>query len=213
MDFICRGANSPKAHAANCRELEKKHRSKITFFNFKNKTKGWPSLGVLVKFENGETDLTFGRWNNAYIQAYNHSSANFCMRPSCGNCRFKKIPRVSDITIGDFWGIQGKSKDDMFKGISVVMVNTEKGAMFYEKTLPLLYSEKRCFGEALEGNSNLVACAKYASAERRAEFFRRIETEDFSKVVWEFSGLTPFKIYSRRFGELMIGAAKKCLRR
>jgi coenzyme F420-reducing hydrogenase beta subunit len=213
VDFICRGANSPKAHAANCRELEKKHHSKITFFNFKNKTKGWQSLGVFVKFENGETDLTFGGWrgDNAYILAYNESYANFCMRPSCENCRFKKIPRVSDITIGDFWGIQGKSQDDMFKGISVVMVNTEKGARFYEKTLPLLYSEKRCFDEVLKGNSNLAVCAKYASTDRRAEFFRRIETEDFSKVVWEFLALTPFKIWSRKFTKL-IRAAKKRLR-
>jgi coenzyme F420-reducing hydrogenase beta subunit len=217
VDFICRGANSPKAHAANIRELEKRYGSSIEFFQFKNKAEGWTALGVLAVFKNGKKDFTRGACDNIYIQAYNNSSNNFTMRPSCANCRFKKIPRVADITIADFWGIGGMSAKDMHDGISLVMVNTDKGQKFYQDALPLLHSEKRDFGEAKQGNSNLYACAKYADTETRARYFKRIETEDFSRVTLEFLGRTGLKWQlKRRFDKpfrLLKRIAKKILGR
>lgn len=48
------------------------------------------------------------------------------LRPSCYACPTKNFKSGSDITIGDFWGIQHvMPMIDDDKGVSVVMVNTE----------------------------------------------------------------------------------------
>ena len=44
----------------------------------------------------------------------------------CYNCPFAKAHRISDITIGDFWGYS-KYPEQIEKGVSVAIVHTEKG--------------------------------------------------------------------------------------
>ena len=53
---------------------------------------------------------------------------NIDLRPSCHNCRFKGFPRISDMTIGDSWGIENYMPDmDDDRGTSVIVVNSLKG--------------------------------------------------------------------------------------
>lgn len=55
-------------------------------------------------------------------------------RYSCGVCHFCNTHRPSDITLADFWGweknVPGMNDDD--RGISLVLVNTEKGKELFE---------------------------------------------------------------------------------
>ena len=55
-------------------------------------------------------------------------------RQSCGVCKFCNTKRPSDITIGDFWGWEKTdatiNADD--KGLSLVLINTEKGRLLFE---------------------------------------------------------------------------------
>ena len=51
-----------------------------------------------------------------------------CLRESCYQCSSKKINRISDITVADFWGIQNEIPEmDDDKGTSFVLAHTEKG--------------------------------------------------------------------------------------
>jgi len=210
-DFICRGVNSPKAHEAHIEELVKRYKSEIEFFNFKNKKQGWNRLGLLVKFKNGKESFT-NRYNSAWTRGY--IGSNLYMRPSCENCRFKSIPRISDITLADFWGLK-KGKNDIKKGISLAMTNTEKGHDFYKKTLPLLHSEPSALEQAVEGNACIYNTPKF-NHEKRNEFFRRIENESFSDVVFELEGTNRFNIFFFEkvmiFKEIAIKWIKKILR-
>ncbi len=56
-------------------------------------------------------------------------------RHSCGKCHFTNTKRPSDITIADFWGWEktdaNVNADD--KGLSLVLVNTEKGRKLFEE--------------------------------------------------------------------------------
>lgn len=51
-------------------------------------------------------------------------------RKNCYICKYSKLKRISDITIGDFWGFE-KSSDyaryGNFMGTSVILCNTERG--------------------------------------------------------------------------------------
>jgi coenzyme F420-reducing hydrogenase beta subunit len=147
-------------------------------------------LGILVKFKNGKTSFTH-RYNSAWTRGY--IGSNLYMRLSCEHCRFKKIPRISDISFGDFWGLDG-SAENMRKGMSVVMINTPKGARLYEQILPFIHSEPQSLEKAVSGNACILNCPKF-DHEKRDEFFRRIEHEDFSKVVFDLENTGVCKIY------------------
>ena len=53
--------------------------------------------------------------------------------PSCYNCKYTNFNRTGDITIGDFWGIEkNMSEFDDNKGVSLVLVNSQKGKVFFD---------------------------------------------------------------------------------
>lgn len=62
-----------------------------------------------------------------------------------------------DITIGDFWGL-GKEipfehrTDD---GVSLVLINNEKGNKFFNEIKNKIFIEKRPLKEAIDGNDQL----------------------------------------------------------
>jgi len=206
-DFICRGINSPKVHQAQLRELEKRYGSEVEFFNYKNKSEGWTALGLLVTFKNGDrffANRDTGAWIRGYI------INNLYMRPSCEHCRFKKIPRVSDISFGDFWGLDG-GPENMKNGMSVVMVNTEKGQKFYKQTLPLLHSEPQTMERAISGNACILKCPSY-NHKKREEFFRKVDTEDFSKLVFRLERGIELRRRIRRPFPLVKHILKKLMR-
>jgi coenzyme F420-reducing hydrogenase beta subunit len=183
-DFICHGINSPKAYRRHIEELERRFKSTVQSVHFKNKRRGWRSLGIYIKFKNGKyyfANRNNSPWTNGYIVG------NLFMRPSCYRCKYKNIPRVSDISIADFWGFK-KRRQDMFYGISLVMVNSRKGAVLYNDIQSRIYSEPSTLEQAISGNWNILNSTP--CDERRNEFFRRIDTEDFSKIVWDLTGLS-----------------------
>ena len=63
---------------------------------------------------------------------------NASLRPSCFSCPCKRSCG-SDITLGDFWGIQSARPEVDFEGgVSVVLCNTAKGAAAVEALKPRL---------------------------------------------------------------------------
>ena len=55
-------------------------------------------------------------------------------RQSCGKCHYTNTKRPSDITLADFWGWQKTDPDINAddKGVSLVLINTEKGRELFE---------------------------------------------------------------------------------
>jgi len=56
------------------------------------------------------------------------------LRRSCEKCHFTNTKRPSDITIADFWGWEktDPSINADNKGVSLVLLNTEKGRVLFE---------------------------------------------------------------------------------
>lgn len=60
---------------------------------------------------------------------YGHSA----LRPCCYECRWKSTVHPGDITIADYWGIEMAAPEfDDNKGVSLVLINTEKGVDIFE---------------------------------------------------------------------------------
>lgn len=80
-------------------------------------------------------------------------------RQSCCNCKFCSMPRYSDITIADFWGIK-RFKEEWQDGISLIIANSEKGDKFVNKCCELHLFESD-LNECILANPRLVNGIKY----------------------------------------------------
>lgn len=97
---------------------------------------------------------------------------------NCYHCNYATEKRIGDITIGDAWG--SDLNEEMDKGISLVMCQSEKGERLIEK-LPFHF-EKININKALEHNHQLRHPA--AIPHDREEFFKKIkEGKSYNSVV------------------------------
>lgn len=81
---------------------------------------------------------------------------NQLFRDSCYSCGYTTLNRVSDLTIGDFWGLSDDAGLSDKLGVSVCINHTDKG----EYLLNLIKKEailvSRDLKEAISGNPQLV---------------------------------------------------------
>lgn len=129
QDLICHGVPSPLAWKKYLEYLKNKYSTEVKYVSFRNKEKSWKKYSIFIRFENGQ-ELMEPFTENLYMQAF---LKNFSLRPSCYDCQFKGVNRVSDITLADFWGIENtlpQMDDD--KGTSLVMIHSDKGKELLE---------------------------------------------------------------------------------
>ena len=131
VDIVCHGVPSPKIFEDYKIFLEKQYNSKIIKINFRYKTNNMVQ-NMKIDFENGQTYIsTFETGDYYYILFVK----DLILRDSCYNCDYKSFNRVSDISLADFWGYDkgvAKNFGDK-KGVSLVLINTNKGLEYFEK--------------------------------------------------------------------------------
>lgn len=189
LDFICRSINSPLAFKAYIDELERLHESKVVEVQLKNKELGWQSLASKVVFENGKESLK-DRNSDWWVKGFIYN--DLYTRDSCFNCKYRKIPRTTaDITIGDFWGIKGVNHDEMFKGVSAVLINSSKGATLFKKCSSIFDYQRRDIDDLLPGNPALL---KSPVDKNNNSFFSFIKTYPFSESVKKCIGKSKLSV-------------------
>lgn len=132
VDILCHGVPSPLFFKKYVDFLERKHNGKVVNVEFRNKKElGWGSEHRTYY------EIEKGGKKKGYIP---NMPAYFCsffwglnLRESCYNCKFAGKNRISDITIGDFWGYWTYFHKNFPEGISIASVNTEKGRALYEQ--------------------------------------------------------------------------------
>ncbi len=126
-DIVCHGVASPLIWREYI-DFAKKDKD-ITQITFRNKSNGWHKSELRIDMNDGSYSSS-PHSQNPYSQMYfNH----YITRPYCAECKYANISRVGDITIGDFWGIENTfPKFDDDKGVSLVMINTQAGADFFD---------------------------------------------------------------------------------
>lgn len=120
-DIICHGTASPKVWKDFIlMKKEELNIKNVESISFRDKTEGWSSSKTVLRAD--------GKLYNIpeFMKLfYGHA----IMRESCHVCHFTNTNRISDITIGDFWGIENCLPNfNSIGGVSFVMTNTQKGA-------------------------------------------------------------------------------------
>jgi len=162
----------------------------ITGISFRDKTNGWKKFGfrlcyaaskaaentvsALLYKEEKELLEPFG--DNIFMQGF---LANLYLRPSCYACAARSGKSGSDISIADFWGVQNYySGFDDDKGISLVLINSNKGQILYDSiTREHIQAQ---FEEALSENPSIVQISPQSEYSR--QFWQRFPRQGISCI-------------------------------
>jgi len=183
-DFICRGVNSPKVFLKYMEWLERKHKSKVSRIQFKNKTFGWHRFSMRVDFQNGKSYIK-DRYHDPFFVGYLQTGL-FTM-PACYCCEFKGFPQKSDITLADFWGIENVDPSmDQDIGTSLILINSDKGKKYFESLGDTIVSKQFTMKDAAAGNPAMNIPLKSVDNGLREEFFRDLDKYSFDVVAEKY---------------------------
>ena len=189
VDFICRGVNSPKVYRRYLDSLEERFGGKVVYVKAKNKELGWRSLARKVVFDNGQVYYGTGM-QDPFRRGYH---TNVYCRPSCYECQYKGFPRMSDITLADYWGIEKIDRNlDNNAGTSMVLLNSDKGIRWFEQIKDRIEYKETELQQAIRGNQALVKAIDTPDVDR-ASFFEELERHSFDDVAEKYFPEKPKK--------------------
>ena len=179
VDIICHGTPSPKIWKEYLEYFRKKeHISNIDMINFRNKRKGWDKSFASCLSAGIEYNM------QPYMEMYGEGTI---IRPSCYKCIFCDINRISDITLGDFWGIKEFDQEwyDPMRGTSLVLCNTEKGNKILSDIRPSI--DSKIYGiDSIPLQMNLKQPTQCPS--KREKFWNDLLRKGFKFVVGLYGG-------------------------
>ncbi len=182
QDIICHGVPSPLVWRKYKEYRENKVNSKLSEMSFRSKKdEGWRHYHVNMKFDNNSC-YNVNRDNDPYIKAF---LKHLSLRESCTDCKFKKNNRLSDITLADFWGINHIAPEmNDNKGISLVIVNSQKGQELMKDISEMMVSKEVDFENAISRNPSFNTSSK--KNEKSHLFFEKLGEVDFEELVKEY---------------------------
>ncbi|MCI8417371.1 MAG: 4Fe-4S binding protein [Lachnospiraceae bacterium] len=147
-DLVCHGVNSPKIWRDYLTYL--KREEEIVNISFRDKSLGWRKSSMHIQMKH--KDYLENANYDCFFQAF---FSGLGLRPSCFVCKYTNLKRKSDITMGDFWGIEQVFPElDDNKGTSLILLNSDKGEMVFSNIEKHFNSGKttveRCMQPSLE---------------------------------------------------------------
>lgn len=171
IDIICHGSPSRKTFDKSLKDrFDKKEIERV---DFRNKDNGWSNYEICYHFGNGQIKSRKHCEDDWFLK-YIH---NDYLNTSCYKCLFNNLPRMGDITLGDFWGIASVDREfldkNMDKGISVVILNSAKGQNLFDGIADNIVFKEQKIDEACRHNPRINQ-GKYNEThkQRREEFFK-----------------------------------------
>ena len=164
-EVICHGVPSSYHFDIQRRWFEVKYDSILRRIDFRSKKICWQIPTTKYVFQSGKIHY-FRSEENSFMNAF-YSALN--LRKSCYTCPYASLPRIADMTIGDFWGYEKSvifNKKEIAKGISLILCNNEKGNKLFEKAAYKLKVEKSSLDKAISGNVHIVRPVQRSSRER-----------------------------------------------
>jgi len=179
-DIVCHGTPSPKIFGKYIYENEEKEKQKVKSISFKDKSSGWKIYNQRLTFYNKEKLIT--AMQTSFMKGF---FGELYLRPSCHSCPFSGIPRVADITLGDYWGVYKYYPElDDDKGTSLILINSNKGDHLFSQIADKLYYKATTLESAIAGNPAIIKPA--AAHKKREQFFTEIDNKTLDEMVKEY---------------------------
>jgi len=187
VDIVCHGTPSVKVFEKYVREMEKTGDSVLDDVNFRDKSEGWSGYALLHRFRSGKS-VSVHHDCSKYMRLF---LSRICQNTSCDDCHYRKLPRIADITLGDYWGISKyhpEMNDD--KGTSVVLLNTGHGKALFEAVAVKVVQCDSKVEYAIAGNPCIVRSSK--PHPKRNDFFEFLNQNSLEQLAKKYKIKQPF---------------------
>ena len=181
-NLLTHGVPSPSVWEKYVNYRKEKDNGEIKNISFRNKNSGWHKFSMCFEYASGEfysKKLNKDPMMKLFLK-------NTCLRPSCYDCKFKKISRVSDITLADFWGIGLVARDlDDNKGTSLVLINSKKGQEVFEKIKHKINFREVDFKKSIRLNPSIKKSCKHNP--KRINLMQDLNSLPFDKILKKYA--------------------------
>lgn len=210
LDFVCHGVPSPMAWTEYVKYRTQKDAvgTMPQKINLRSKISGWSryQYSSLYEYPDGNNYM-IQSGNDLYMKLF---VGDFISRESCSNCKFKGYSRVSDITLGDFWGIWEIAPEmDDNKGTSLVLIQSDKGKKLFEAITDRIHSKEMTLEQASAQNPSLLKSSP--AKENRQEVLDMIREGRFDELEHLFQkppkeSASIFRKATRKLKRLCVGS-------
>jgi coenzyme F420-reducing hydrogenase beta subunit len=179
-DVICHGVPSPTVFKKYLTELESRYGAAAKSVSFRAKKPDWKHFSVEILFNNGKK-YSKPFTEDIFMRGF---LSNLFLRPSCHNCPVKNFRSGSDITLGDYWGVESvlpEFADAM--GVSLVIANTVKGEAAIKKIAGNMDCLTADLGHAVKYNPCITGSVK--PHKNRVKFFKVLHIKSLEKNIGE----------------------------
>ncbi len=207
-DIVCHGSPSQKLFKAAMDDVAHERGTRVVNVQHRFKHKKWNMLiqpTPKYTFKDGSENVV--EWyRDPYAVGF---LGGLIYRDCCYGCRYAAMPRIADITAGDFFGLGAVKpfKAKCNEGVSQVIVNTEKGASYFKRVCEGSFAEERTLFECLVFNHNLWKPS--ATPPSREAFLRDFQSEPWHELRKRCFDLSPrFRLtnFARLFVKKLLGA-------
>ena len=204
-DMVCHGVPSQRAFNAFCEGTHLSGTCVGISFRF---TEGWGfqlSRELVAPTKDGDSNSACVKRKPVcpskawYMRAFNNG---LMFNEACYTCAYAIPQRVSDFTMADYWGLGLKSPftHPTFRGVSMLLVNTERARKMLEDCSDLFY-EERTLEEAIEGNHNLSHCSQRPTG--RDTFIKDMECLGQKELIKKYGIQATLRDYLRLLKQWM----------
>lgn len=214
VDIVCHGSPSVKVFEKYLRETETLASASILSSRFRDKRNGWRLFSMAhcaIEYSSGDCFQIFktlreDKFMRVFLQ-------NICLNDSCADCRYGKLPRIADITLGDYWNIASVHPEmDDDRGTSVVLLNTERGENLFEEISSRIRFCESSLSAAIAGNPCIVRSSK--PHPKRAEFFAELDSKSLDELIRKFCPYPgPLKKAYHKVRRILGAVKRRLLRR
>ena len=168
VEMICHSVPSPgvwQQYLTTRLHTLKWEKSDVRNISFRGKKTGWKTYSFVIENKDGNSFIELSS-KNAFMRGF---LADLYTRPSCHACPAKQLKSGSDITLGDFWGIESLMPEiDDDKGVSAIIVNSDKGKQVLHNINVELHEV--LYDELTTRNPALLK--SFPKTPKRTEFFK-----------------------------------------
>lgn len=208
VDIVCHGTPSVTMFQDYLKLLSDKKGKPIVDFSFRDKEYSWSKTGS-VTYRNEDGSLEKEKIPFHRSSYYNNFQEGNISRDSCYSCKYSGSRRTGDLTLGDFWGIgveypeYVKEDFDEKKGISCVLVNSEKGKKLLEEVDGLeLKTRPALVEKIIRHNWNLREPSVLHKKERE-KIFRTYREQGYAALDAQFQKSLGMKAVARDVWEAL----------
>ena len=174
VDLICHGPTDARVHRQYVEHLERTYGGRVVDFSVRRKKGAWMPPYLHAVLDNGQE----------FMKPFYHTEYGYAFsvmaKKACYHCAFRGDKRTGDLMLGDFHGVR---EEDVFynpKGVSSILVGSDKGRGLLLDT-PDVRLFETTYERIIEQNRNVIYPRD--SAPQRQKFEALLDSHDLFYAV------------------------------